>query len=101
MMANVTTRHCWTALLVLVVLLLLAPLVEACPGCKDALENDPQGEQIARGYFWSILFMMSMPFVILGTIGTYFYIEIRRARADKQQLQQHDTQETFLTTKTR
>jgi len=29
---------------------------------------------------WSILFMMSMPFLILGGFGTYVYFSIRRAR---------------------
>jgi hypothetical protein len=33
-----------------------------------------------RGYFWSILFMMSMPFLIIGGLGTMFYLDVRRAR---------------------
>jgi hypothetical protein len=36
---------------------------------------------MAEGYFWSILFMMSMPFLILGGLGTYFYLQVRAARA--------------------
>jgi len=35
---------------------------------------------MARGYFFSILFMMSMPFVIIGTFGGAAYFSIRRAR---------------------
>ena len=72
---------------VLVVLVLVAggPLLEACPGCKDALaENDPQQAQMARGYFWSILFMMAMPFALVGTFGTFCYLEIRRKRTAEQ-----------------
>jgi len=35
---------------------------------------------LMRGYFWSILFMMSMPFVIFSSLGSYFYFQVRRAR---------------------
>jgi hypothetical protein len=66
--------------------LLLVPLLEAvaaaCPTCKDALStSDPARANLVRGYFYSILFMMSMPFVLLGTFGSYMYFEVRRARA--------------------
>ena len=36
---------------------------------------------MVEGYFWSILFMMSMPFLILGSLGAYFYYQVRQARA--------------------
>ena len=72
-------------LLALIAVALLATLAEACPGCKDAIaENDLEGQRVARGYFWSILFMMSMPFTILGTFGTYCYVEVRRARRERE-----------------
>ena len=63
--------------------LLLAPsLVEACPTCKDSIHNDANSENLVRGYFWSILFMMSAPFLILGGLSSYFYWEVRKARAE-------------------
>jgi heme/copper-type cytochrome/quinol oxidase subunit 2 len=67
------------------VMLLLVLLVQtvsfACPTCKDGLaENDPSGAGLVRGYFWSIVFMMSMPFLILAGLSSYFYFEICRAR---------------------
>ena len=69
-------------ILLVVCLLVVVGVAEACPGCKDALaENDPDQARVVRGYFWSILFMMGMPFAIFGTIGTYLYLEVRRARA--------------------
>lgn len=56
-------------------------LAAACPGCKDAIsQQDPQGMSMVQGYFWSILFMMSMPFTILIGVSTYFYVLVRRAR---------------------
>jgi hypothetical protein len=34
-----------------------------------------------QGYFWSIIFMMSMPFAILFGVGGYMYREVKRAQA--------------------
>ena len=70
--------------LALALLLLLHSAALACPGCKDAVAaNDPEKARLARGYFWSIIFMLSMPPAILCTLGGYFYYEVRRARAEK------------------
>jgi uncharacterized paraquat-inducible protein A len=68
------------ALLALLVALLLAGVASACPTCKDALaEADPQQKSVAVGYYYSILFMMSMPFAILGGFVGLAYLSIRRA----------------------
>ena len=68
------------ALLFLLVCL-VASEVGACPTCKQGLaENGPAAQAMATGYFYSILFMMSMPFLILGTFGSCAYWSIRRAR---------------------
>jgi heme/copper-type cytochrome/quinol oxidase subunit 2 len=59
----------------------LAPsLALGCPTCKDGLAGDPAASGLVQGYFWSIVFMMSMPFLILGGVSAYFYYEICRAR---------------------
>ncbi len=64
-----------------IVLVLAQGLAEACPTCKEGLAaSDPGHQSLVRGYFWSILFMMSMPFLVLGSLASYFYYEIRRAR---------------------
>jgi hypothetical protein len=60
---------------------LLAEVAAACPTCKDSVAgSDPQSQSMAAGYFYSILFMMSMPFLILGTFGSVAYRAICRAR---------------------
>ncbi len=42
--------------------------LEACPACKNL------DEPIARGFNWSVLFMMAMPFTVFGIIGgSVFY----------------------------
>jgi hypothetical protein len=66
---------------VLGLVLLIASVAAACPNCKEGLaQNDPHGQSIAAGYYYSILFMMAMPFAILGTFGSLAYFSIRRAR---------------------
>jgi len=72
------------ALAVITVAALFAGEALGCPTCKDGIaESDPAAQRMAAGYFYSILFMMSMPFVILGTFGTVVYRSIRRARIDQ------------------
>ncbi len=71
-------------LLVLVVVLLTATDLLACPTCKDGLANsDPLSQAQARGFFYSILFMMAMPFVLLGSLGSAAYFSIKKANRQK------------------
>lgn len=78
-------RQLLMLLLVALVILSCAPIAEACPQCQKALANSPGGMQgnIVRGYFVSILFMLSMPFILLGSLSTYFYLLVRRARRER------------------
>jgi hypothetical protein len=40
----------------------------ACPNCKEAIAAQPSdGARLKEGYFYSILFMVGMPFTLLGT----------------------------------
>ncbi len=59
---------------------LLPETVSACPTCRDGLAGDPAYSGMVQGYFWSIIFMMSIPYLILCGIGVYFYSLVRRAR---------------------
>src|SRR5919201_774937 len=68
------------AAIVLALVLLIASVAAACPTCKEGLaQNDPHGQSLAAGYYYSILFMMSMPYVVLGTFVSVAYYSIRRA----------------------
>ncbi len=52
-----------------------------CPNCKDAVDtSDPEGLNLARGYFYSILLMLAMPFTLAGSFGCYVWREMRRQR---------------------
>ena len=57
----------WVFVLICVVFIVPTYLY-ACPGCKNL--DDP----INKGFNWSILFMMAMPFTVFGLIGgTIFF----------------------------
>ena len=54
-----------------------------CPNCKDAVAgSDPEGMNLARGYFYSILIMLAMPFTLVGSFGAYVWREMRRQRRE-------------------
>jgi hypothetical protein len=65
----------------LLALLVMAGVAAACPTCKDQIAGDPAAQNMARGYAYSIVFMLSVPPLILTGLGTYFYLELRRAYA--------------------
>ena len=55
-------------LLALMLVLVLAAAAQACPMCAEAVGNQSGSDSsgMVSGYFWSILFMMSMPFALFG-----------------------------------
>jgi hypothetical protein len=61
-------------LLVLVVLVAFETVAHACPGCREALANQTgDAARLKDGYYYSILFMMGMPFMLLGA-GALFVV---------------------------
>ncbi len=67
------------------VLLVTMP-TSACPMCSESV---PEGDSAAgtdngpsntaKGYFWSILFMMAAPFTLAGGAGVVLYLTLRKA----------------------
>ncbi len=54
--------------LVLALVLGISAEVSACPNCKEAVAAQPsEVANMKNGYNWSVLFMMAMPFTLLGT----------------------------------
>jgi hypothetical protein len=49
--------------------------VHACPNCKEAIANQDgsDAEGLRKGYFWSIIMMISVPFSLVGA-GTFVVI---------------------------
>lgn len=63
-------------------LVTLASVAQACPSCKAALaSSDGQEGDWVSGFFWSILFMLSMPFTILAAFGISIYRATRKTRS--------------------
>jgi hypothetical protein len=63
-----------------VALVLLPAFLSACPLCKDGLEDANSGvpNQLGRGFYYSILLMVSAPFVVVGAL--FFRIAQMRRR---------------------
>lgn len=63
------------------VMLLSGAVAEACPMCKTALGSGADRHINAWGA--SIVFMLSMPFLLVGSFSIYMYILVRRTRAEQ------------------
>ena len=59
-----------------------APLQAQCSMCVTALENSPEGKAIAASFNNGILFLLAMPYAILGTIGLVVFRAHRRKQAE-------------------
>ena len=72
-------------LLVLVMLALLLPAIAAaCPLCKDAKANTdyPGGSaSLPKGFYYSILLMVSAPFLVMGGLLLKIHLARRRLRS--------------------
>ena len=66
------------AVVCLAVLSGTASIAWACPSCQAALNSDGSQGDLARGIYYSILFMMSMPFAIVGTFAGLMYRAVKR-----------------------
>jgi hypothetical protein len=62
----------------LAALLGTATIASACPSCQQALANDESAGDLARGIYYSVVFMMSMPFAIVGTFAGLMYRAVKR-----------------------
>lgn len=59
-------------------------LAVACPLCADNLANDAYGKNptaLGRGFFWSIIFMIALPFATVGVVAARIMIAKRRQRS--------------------
>jgi heme/copper-type cytochrome/quinol oxidase subunit 2 len=65
-----------------------ASVASACPSCQQALQDDASQGDLARGLYYSILFMMSMPFAIIGTFGGLAYRAVKREQRRQAEAEQ-------------
>jgi hypothetical protein len=57
---------------VLLLAMLLTAIAAACPLCKEAKSDSEYpggGASLGRGFYYSILLMISVPFLVVATIG--------------------------------
>lgn len=47
----------------------LATAAAACPTCSETLTDGVRPSSVARGFFWSIITMLVVPFSLVGGIG--------------------------------
>ena len=83
MLKRLFTSHLAACGLALLTVALLAAEASACPTCKESLADTPNGQSMAAGYYYSILFMMSMPFIIITTFGSFAYRSVKKAEAER------------------
>lgn len=54
-------------------------LAQGCAMCQSVM---PKGDDpLARGLFWSVLLLMSMPFIVGGSIGGWLYYRYRHVHS--------------------
>jgi hypothetical protein len=70
-----------SSLVACALVLLSTSAAEACPMCKTALGTNAQ--HFVNAWGASIVFMLSMPFLLVGSFSVYMYILVRRARAEQ------------------
>ncbi len=71
------------AVVVLLAAALLPALASACPLCKDAKSDTdyPGGTaSLPHGFYYSILLMVSAPFVVVGGLALRIYLSRRPKR---------------------
>lgn len=73
----------WSApLLAAVVVLCCAAVAQACPTCKENLANDANSSGLVSGFFWSILFMLSVPALL--TLSWVIYLVYHLGKAEEE-----------------
>ncbi len=76
------SRAARVLLAVLLAAVLLPALASACPLCKDAKSDTdyPGGTaSLPKGFYYSILLMVSAPFLVVGGLAFRIYLARRRA----------------------
>ncbi|HUY35392.1 MAG TPA: hypothetical protein VMV69_21795 [Pirellulales bacterium] len=69
------------AALSLLVLVGGASVATACPMCKAGLAGEH--DRLIQAWGVSIVFLLSMPFVLVTSFSAYMYVLVRRARREE------------------
>jgi hypothetical protein len=79
----VSSRRIVALLLAALVIIVIvdAPARAQCAMCVTALENSPEGKSMAASFNRGILFLLAVPYAILGTVGLIVFRAYRRKQA--------------------
>lgn len=78
---SVFFHGCLLGLLIAGLVLLASPekaVAQGCAMCRTALTGE---DPLSQGIFWSVLLLMSAPFVVAGSIGGWLFYQYRRAHS--------------------
>lgn len=64
------------AIIVLAVMLVLPVAAQACAVCLTGIGQD---DPVADAFNWSVLFLMAMPYTVVGSIAGWLFYNYRRA----------------------
>ncbi len=70
--------------------LAMVSIAEACPSCQQAVGTDVSQGDLPSGIYYSVLFMMSMPFAIVGTFAGLAYRAVKREQRRLAELEQQE-----------
>lgn len=72
------------ALVLVLVAFCWANSADACPNCKAGMStDDAQARNMAAGYYYSILFMLSMPLLIVTSFSAWMFVAVRKAQRER------------------
>lgn len=72
------------ALTIVLVAALVSPAA-ACPNCKEGFNSkDPHKTNIAKGYYYSVLWMLAAPTTILTGWGLAIYRAVNKAKRENE-----------------
>lgn len=69
------SRFCHLLLLVATAPVLFQSAAHACAVCVSGADNDP----LTDAFNWSVIFLMAMPYTVLGSIGAFLFYNYRRS----------------------
>ena len=73
-------QRAFACFIVIMSVSLWSQLSYACAMCQTIL---PRGDDpLARGLFWSVLILLTAPFVVTGVIGGWVYYHSRKSQGD-------------------
>ena len=68
------------------ILVLFVPEASACPTCSDIVARGKDAVKVMRfgnGISWSILLMLSIPYLLIGSFAFIFWRKLKKKQASK------------------